>query len=168
MPQIITTSMPLGVPGDLSRDVREATVEPYYNSTTVPVAGFGLPVKLGAQASSATGIVGGDVAGSILGFSVREYPSQPGGNMANLAAGAGVPMAGAIGILKKGYIVVKCNNGTPVKEGPVYVRISAPSGAKVVGGIEATADGANTITVANCAFMGPADADGNAEIRYNV
>lgn len=168
MPQIITTSMPLGSPGDLTRDVRECTVEAYYNSTTVPVLGFGLPVKLGAQAMSATGIVAADVGASILGFSVREYPSYPGGNMANLAAGAGIPMAGAIGILKKGYIAVKCNFGTPVKEGIVYVRIAAPAGAKVIGGIEATSDGANTIVVPNAQFMGPADADGNAEIRYNV
>lgn len=168
MPQIITTSMPLGSPGDLTRDVRECTVEAYYNSTTVPVLGFGLPVKLGAQAMSATGIVAADVGSSIVGFSVREYPSYPGGSMANLAAGAGIPMAGAIGILKKGYMAVKVNAGTPVKEGIVYVRIAAPAGAKVIGGIEAVADGANTIVVPNAQFMGPADADGNAEIRYNV
>jgi hypothetical protein len=168
MPQIITSSMPLGTPGDITRDVHESTVEPYFNSTTVPVLGFGLPVKLGAQASSATGIVAADVGASIVGFSVREYPSYPGGNMANLAAGAGIPMAGAIGIMKRGYMAVKCNFGTPVKEGIVYVRIAAPAGAKVIGGIEATADGANTIIVPNAQFNGPADADGNAEIRYNV
>ena len=69
MPQIITTSMPLGSPGDLTRDVRECTVEANYNSTTVPVLGFGLPVKLGAQAMSVTGIVAADVGASIVGTS---------------------------------------------------------------------------------------------------
>lgn len=168
MPQIITTSMPLGSPGDLTRDVREATVEANYNSTTVPVLGFGLPVKLGAQAMSVTGIVAADVSASIVGFSVREYPAYPGGSMQNLAAGAGIPMSGAIGIMKKGYMAVKVNAGTPAKEGVVYVRVAAPAGAKVIGGIEAVADSTNTIVVTNAQFMGPADADGNAEIRYNV
>lgn len=168
MPQIITTSMPMGTPGDLSRDVRECTIEPYYNSSTVPVIGFGLPVKLGAQANSVTGIVAADVSASILGLVVREYPAYPGGAMINQAAGAGVPMAGALGVMKRGYMVVKCNNGTPAKEGVVYVRIATPAGAKVVGGIEATADGANTIVLTGAQFMGGPDADGNAEIRYNI
>lgn len=168
MPQIITTSMPLGSPGDLSRDVREATNEAYFNSTTVPVFGFGLPVKSGAQANSVTGIVAADVGTAIVGFSVREMPAYPGGNMSNLAAGAGVPMTGAIGIMKRGYMVVANNFGTPAKEGVVYVRIAAPTGAKVIGGIEATADGVNTVVVPNAQFMGGADANGFAEIRYNI
>lgn len=168
MPQIITNSMPLGSPGDLSRDVAEATIEAYYNSTTVPVLGFGLPVKSGAQANSATGIVAADVGTAIVGFSVREMPAYPGGVMSNQAAGAGVPMTGAIGIMKRGYMIVANNFGTPAKEGIVYVRIATPSGAKVVGGIEATADGANTIIVPGAQFMGGADANGYAEIRYNI
>lgn len=170
MPQIITTSMPLGSPGDLSRDVRECTVEPYLNSTTVPVFGFGLPVKLGAQAMSVTGFVGGETNASLLGFSVREYPSYPGGNMQNLAAGGGIPMAGAIGIMKKGYMVVQVGGVTAAinKESAVYVRIATPAAGKPIGGIEGVADGANTVQLTAAQFMGPVDASGYGEIRFNI
>jgi hypothetical protein len=50
----------------------------------------------------------------------------------------------------------------------VYVRIAAPAGAKVIGGIEAAADAGNTIILTGAQFMGGPDADGNAEIRYNI
>lgn len=168
MPQIITNSMPIGSAGDLSRDVRECTIEAYHNSLTVPVTGFGLPVKAGAQTNSVTGLAGGEAASAILGFSVREMPAYPGA-FANQAAGAGTPVTGnAIGILKKGYMIVLVGAGTPAKEGLVYVRVAAAAAGKPIGGVEAAADSTNTIIVANAQFMGGADASGYAEIRYNV
>jgi hypothetical protein len=168
MPQIITTSMPLGSPGDLTRDVHDVTIEAYFNNVNVPIVGFGLPVKLGNVADTATGIVGADVSASIVGIVVREYPAYP-GTFANVGIGAGAPVVpGPVGIMKRGYMAVKCNFGTPAKEGVVYVRIAAPAGAKVIGGIEATADAGNTIILIGAQFTGGPDADGNAEIRYNI
>lgn len=169
MPQIITTYMPLGSPGDLTRDVRECTIEAYWQNVALPVGGYGLPVKLGAVAMSVSPIVTGDAATSIIGLLVRENPAQ-GGATINQAMGAGTPpLSGALGILKKGYMCVKLGGAAAaVKEGIVYVRVAAASGGKPIGGIEAAADSTNTIILTGAQFMGPADADGNAEIRYNV
>lgn len=48
------------------------------------------------------------------------------------------------------------------------MRVAAASAGRPIGGIEAAADGSNTIAVAGCTFMGPADASGNVEIAYNI
>lgn len=166
MTQIVTNSLPLGIAGDITRSGDGLAIEAQTMGTT-PLTSYGLPAKL--VSGAITGIVGGDTADLILGFLVRANPSQ-GGNTSNEAFGAGTPpLAGvAVSLLKSGYIAVQNNFGTPAKEGIVYVRIAAPSGAKVVGGIEATADGANTIIVPNAAFTGAADATGVAEVRFNV
>jgi hypothetical protein len=50
----------------------------------------------------------------------------------------------------------------------VYIRVATAGAGKPIGGIEAVADSTNTILVAGCTFMGPADAAGNAEIGYNI
>lgn len=167
MTQIITNSLPLGVPGDLTR--AHAIVESYQQFVTTPVFGYGLPVKQAAGAPDAvTGIVAADTSAAVVGFSVRQYPSLP-GTTADQLFGAGVPpLTGPLSIMKEGYMVVKNNAGTPAKEGAVYVRIATPAGIKVVGGIEAVADGANTFQLLGAAFTGAADADGNAEIRFRV
>lgn len=166
MTQVITNSMPLGVAGDITRSGDGLAVESQTMGAT-PLTSYGLPAKL--VSGAITGIVAGDTAGLILGFLVRANPSQ-GGNAGNQSFGAGTPpLAGAtVSLLKSGYIAVQNNAGTPAKEGAVYVRIANPSGAKVVGGIEAVADGVDTIQVANCVFTGAADATGVAEIRFNV
>ena len=81
----------------------------------------------------------------------------------------GVPTTGgAIGVMKRGYMIVQVNAGTPAKDGVVYVRVAAASGAKVIGGVEAVADSTNTITVTGAQFTGAADAAGYAEIRFNI
>lgn len=168
MPQIITTAMPLGSPGDLTRDMRECTIEAYYQNVALPVGGYGLPVKLGAVAMSVSPIVGGDVAASVIGLLVREYPAM-GGAPVSTTVGVSTPvLSGAVGVLKRGYMCVKVGAGTPVKEGVVYVRVAAAAAGKPIGGIEAAADSTNTIVLTGAQFMGPADADGNAEIRYNI
>lgn len=62
--------------------------------------------------------------------------------------------------MRRGYMSVKTNAGTPAFGGVVYARVASPSGAKVIGGIEAAADGANTVIVANAQFMSAPDANG--------
>jgi len=53
--------------------------------------------------------------------------------------------------LVQGTINVSCNNGTPTAGGTVYIRVALngaiPNG--VVGGLEAVADGANTVALTN-------------------
>jgi hypothetical protein len=69
--------------------------------------------------------------------------------------------------LERGSITVKINNGTPVSQGPVYLRILVNAGipAGVVGGLEAVADGTNTVVLVGVVFRtGVLDANGVAEI----
>ena len=58
--------------------------------------------------------------------------------------------------------------GTPAIGGAVYVRVATPAAGKPIGGIEAAADGANTIAVTGATFMNAGDANGNVEIAYNI
>lgn len=168
MTQIITNSLPLGVPGDLSRQL--AVVESFNMNTTLPVTSFGLPVKRGdAEPDTVTGIVGGDAAGEIIGFLVRQFPSQPGATNDN-SFGPGTPaVSGPCSVMREGYMIVKKNGAAAaVNGGQVYVRIATPAPGSPVGGVEAAADGANTILATGAFFTGAADSEGNAEIRYNV
>lgn len=167
MTQIITNSLPLGVPGDLSR--QEAVVESY-NMGTVPVVGFGLPVKREAGApDKITGIVGGDAATAVIGLLVRQIFSQPGATN-DTSFGAGTPaLTGPTSIMRRGYCIVKKNGAAAAANGgQVYIRIATPAAGQPVGGIEAAADGANTILLTNGFFTGAVDSEGNAEIRYNI
>jgi hypothetical protein len=70
-------------------------------------------------------------------------------------------------VLERGSITIKINNGTPVSQNPVYVRTVVNAGipAGVVGGLEAVADGTNTVVVPNVVFKtGVLDANGVAEV----
>lgn len=166
MTQIITNSMPLGVPGDLSR--QHAIVESYNQNVTTPVTKFGVPVKLGAVADTVSPIAAAGTSASVVGFLVRAFPSQ-GGLTSNEAFGSGTPpVSGPLSVMKEGYIIVKNNAGTPAKEGVVYMRIGTPTADKPIGGIEAVADGADTVVLVDAQFMGGPDSEGNAEIRFRV
>lgn len=74
--------------------------------------------------------------------------------------------------LERGSIVVKINNGTPVSQAPVFLRVALSAGipAGVVGGFEAVVDPvtpANTISLASIGVVfrtGVLDANGCAEI----
>jgi len=166
MTQIITNSMPLGVPGDLSR--QHAIVESWNQNVTTPVTLFGVPVKEGAVDGTISPIAAADTSAAVLGFLVRAFPSQP-GVTANEAFGAGTPpVSGILSVMREGYMVVKVNGGTPQAQGAVYVRTVAGAGPLVVGGIEASADGGNSFALTGATFTGGADSDGNAEIRFRV
>lgn len=166
MPQIITGSMPLGTPGDITRDIRESTVEAQYMNTALPLVGYGLPVKF--TTGTVTGVASGDAATVVAGFLTREYPALGGATFNQPFQVSTPPLAGIVGILRKGYICVKLNAGAAVKEAPVYVRVAAAAAGKPIGGIEAAADSTNTVVIPLAFFTGPADAEGNAEVRYNV
>ena len=104
-----------------------------------------------------------DTADTVYGLIVRSYPTTSATN----DLGQAVPPKGITDVLVRGYMTVKCNAGTAKKGGAVYVRIGATATGKPIGGIEAAADGANTIAV-KARFMHDADASGNVEIAYNI
>ena len=160
-----TYRMPYGIPGDVTRQ-SIATIEAQMLDPTLPFVGYGLPGKINASAKF-SGIVTGDTAPAVYGILVRPFPTQ--GANASDALGVSVPKTSGIAdVLRRGYINVKCNNGTPVTGGTVYVRVATPSGQKVIGGIEATSDTTNTIALTNAFFSGAADASGNVEVGFNI
>lgn len=74
-------------------------------------------------------------------------------------------------VMVRGNCTVKCQRGTPVSGQAVYVRIAANATYPdaVVGGIEAAADGANTIQVPNIEWTtGLMDANGIAEVTIKT
>ena len=128
-----------------------------------PVAAFGVFAKMDATTGNIVALGSSDTADSVYGLVVRSYPTTSATN----ELGEAVPLKGVNDILVRGYMTVKCNAGTAKKGGAVYVRIGAAATGKPIGGIEAVADGANTIAV-KARFMHGADASGNVEIAYNI
>lgn len=154
--------MPSGIPGDISRR-ENMTIESVPFDSSTPFSAYGL---FGKVASGKLQPVGAsDTAASVYGLLVRPYPTQSAQEPLGTAT---PPASGIANVLRRGYMTVKLNSGTAALDGQVYVRVANPSGAKVVGGIEAAADSTNTIAISNCTFMGVADASGNVEIAYNI
>ena len=156
---------PAGVPGDITR-VDETNVEPanlIAESGTYAQA-FGIPMKY------ATGgikqFVGGETAADFAGVLVREVPSISGNTnqgFDNTTPNPDVPN----GLAVRGYINVKCTQGTPARGGIVYVRVEADTG-KAIGDFEAVSDTTKSValsaTQASWASDGK-DANNNAELR---
>ena len=152
-----------GVAGDISRQ-SQADIEPHVLGAT-PFPGYGLFVKIVSGKAVPEGA--GDAAGAKYGLLVRPYPTQ-GANASDPLATAVPPLSGMADVIRRGYMLVKSNAGVPAHGGAVYIRVANPVGGKPIGGIEAVADGANTILVNNAIFMGAADANGIAEIAFNI
>ena len=152
---------PFGVPGDLSRPGAPNDVETGAFVTATPFPAFGLPGKI-----SGNGFVPiantGDV---VYGFLVRPYPSQ--GANASDPLGTAVPMTtGPCSIMRSGYMNVYAQLGTPAYGAAVYVRYQNPSGSQIVGGLEQGSTG-NNYLLSGAQWMGPPDANGNAEICWS-
>jgi hypothetical protein len=163
---------PSGIPGDLTRLAAGITVEPNVQDATLPVTAYGRAVKL-SNTGGMTPITSGDALADVYGISVRAYPvqSQSTANYGGTTIGSsGVPPeAGALDILKRGYINVRLyGSAAAAKGGPVYIWTAASAGTHIQVGFEATSPGGDGFEVTNAYFTGAADADGNAEIAYNL
>lgn len=156
--------LPSGFAGMITR-VDTTDTEPQIIDSAAPPTAFGIPVKM--VAGKIQPLAANDAASVIYGFLVRPFPFQ-GQNIANTVGTTVPPTSGTGDIMRRGYMSVKVNAGTPTFLGVVYARVANPSGAKVIGGIEAVADGTNTVIVANAQFMSAPDANGNVEIAYNI
>lgn len=157
--------MPAGIPGALTRLENQSTEAALLDTTNFPTA-YGVPVAIDATSKGARKIMAGDTAASVYGFYVRPYVTQN----VNDPLGTSTPPSSGIGnVLKRGYMTVKLNGATAaVKNGTVYIRTAAGTGT-IIGGVEAAADGTNTFAIAsNTYFTGPADANGNVEIAFNI
>ena len=158
-----------GIPGTVHRmeaaDIITETLDP-----ATPFAAYGVPVVISSVNGRARPVGVGDTEANVYGILVRTYPGFANPSAQGLGQDApisdGKPRNG--NVLVRGYINVKVNAGMPVKLGGVYVRIAAATAEKHLGGIEAEADGANTILLTRCHFRGPADAFGNTEIGFRI
>lgn len=174
-----TYKMPAGIPGALSRVGGGVIldVEPAALSSAAPLPFFGLAGIYNLADGLFRALTAADAV--ISGFLSRPFPQNAQtttGFFGSVALGAGSvpPQAGGEGaIMRAGYMTVQLqpNNAgvyTAVQKGmPVYVCIQNPNAAGQVGGVQGAADGGNTIAV-NAAFTGPADANNNVEISFNV
>ncbi|MGV0885993.1 hypothetical protein V6760_03860 [Acinetobacter venetianus] len=162
MSNVFLYRMPSGIPGDVSRK-SQSTIESH--PVGAQFAAFGLFGKISATDGKFVPLEAADTAEIIYGLFVRAYPTQSAQN----ELGKAVPQPNGIqDVLRRGYMTVKCNAGNAKKAGTVYVRVGAGTEAKPVGGIEAAADGANSIALPNAFFMHDVDAQGNVEISFNI
>jgi hypothetical protein len=159
--------MAAGIPGAITRAGQAKSVEGINLDTTNYPQSYGVPVAIDATSKAIRKIMTGDTAASIYGLYVRPYPTQGGAN--DPLGSATPPTSGIANVMRSGYMTVQLNGATAsAKGGTVYVRVAAAATGKPIGGIEAAADSTNTIIMANAIFMGPADANGNVEVSYNI
>lgn len=158
-------SAPAGVPGDVTRP-DETNVEPAMLiavSSTFAQA-FGIAMKYATGGISQMGA--GDAATAFAGILIREVPQIAGSTDETFSGTVPNPKQ-PNGLAVRGYVNVKCTQGTPARGGIVYVRIEADTG-KLIGDIEAVSDTtksvALTATQASWATDGK-DAFNNAEVR---
>ncbi|WP_175788118.1 structural cement protein Gp24 [Burkholderia cenocepacia] len=162
MGNAILYRMPSGIPGDISRQ-SQATVETGFFDSTNPFSAYGLFGKV--VSGKFVPIGAGDVATAVYGLLVRPFPTQSSQDPVGTST---PPTKGPADILRRGYMTVQLNAGVAALNGQVYVRVAAAAAGKPIGGIEAAADGTNTIAIAGATFMAAADAAGNVEIAYNI
>jgi len=157
--------MPAGIAGDVTRR-EHADIEAQVMDSDYPVLRYGEPVKM--VSGEIRPITTGDVVGDIYGFGVRPYPAQ---GASSEAIGTATPSTTLpFDVIRRGYLTVKVQNGSPAKNGSVYVRTVAADDpvAQPIGGLECGLDGGDCFEITNAKFMGEADSDGNVEISYNL
>jgi hypothetical protein len=164
--------MGAGFAGTVNR-LHPATIEPALNDPDAPVLGYGLAVMVDGTNNSVRQMApGDDGATAVYGISCRPYPFQQSTGGAAAAFGAATPPEDQpVDVLRAGYILMP-TVGAPVKGGQVYIWVAADSGDHVQGGAEVADDGANTIALTGAGsvakFNGPADANGVAEVMFNI
>jgi hypothetical protein len=163
-----------GFPGDVNR-ARPMSIVPGLNDSAVQAVRFygdAVLVNVVANANTIRGAVAGDGSATpakIYGVAVRPYPiqqqAQTSVNNSPIGAAA-VPPGVIVDTLRLGFIMVKLPAGAVVtKDGQAFVWAAATSGGNIQGQFVAAASGANTITVLNARYAGPADAQGNVELE---
>ena len=165
MSNAFITRMPAGIAGDVTRR-EHADIEPQVMDTDYPVLRYGEPVKM--VDGKIRPITTDDDIDDIYGFGCRAYPIQ---NSSSEAIGTATPPTNLhFDVMRRGYMTVKVQDGTPAKNASVFVRTVAADDptAQPIGGLECASDGGDCFEITNAKFMGEADSDGNVEISYNL
>lgn len=161
--RVIGISMNVGYPGTQSRSA-DAIIQ---NRIAAGTIAFGTAVKIGTGNTWAP-VGSGDTAAVVAGIAIREVVQA---NVYDPQSNPDYVLNAPCDVLVRGNCTVKCQRGTPVAGAAVYVRIVANASypTAVVGGIEAQADGSNTIQVPNIEWTtGVMDGGNNAEITVKT
>jgi hypothetical protein len=165
--------MGAGFAGDVNR-THPASIEPALNDSTNPVALPGLACVTSASGNTVRSLLSGDTAlTDIWGILIRSFPTQQVTSAlayGQVAYGAVAPgTVQPVDVLRSGYVLVPVN-GAVVKGGAVFIWVAASATVHVQGGFEAAATGGSTmaLTVGRAYWNGPADANGIAELAFNV
>ena len=113
-------------------------------------------------------VVEGTVVEQIAGIAVREVVQA---NTFDPQSNPDYMAETPCDVMVRGNCTVKCQRGTPKSGDAVYVRVKANVAYQdaVVGGLEATADAANTVQVTNIEWTtGVMDANGMTEITIKT
>lgn len=113
-------------------------------------------------------VVEGTTAAQIAGIAVREVVQA---NTFDPQSNPDYMAETPCDVMVRGNCTVKCQRGTPKSGDAVYVRVKANATYQdaVVGGLEATADVANTVQVTNIEWTtGVMDANGMTEITIKT
>lgn len=156
---------PAGIKGDVSR-IGESNVESVIQGSQF--SAYGLPAVFNGS-GQAIPFGAGNVAIDFQGILVRQAPAISGNALSGFDDT--IPWLEALqGLMPRGYAMVKCAAGTPVRGGLVYIQITA-SGGVAVGEFRASSDGGNAVallaTQAEWATNGK-DGDNLAEIRVRA
>lgn len=156
--------MGAGIPGAITRNAAQATIEPAALNSAAAFAAYGVFGKTVAE--KFVPLTGGEAVGALEGILVRPFPT----NSSQDGLGTSTPPTTGVGDkLKRGYVsVVLAGAVAAAKDAQVYV-CTAAAGGHAVGDILASANPDGSTTVAPPAtFTGPADANGNVEVAYNI
>jgi hypothetical protein len=160
--------MGAGFAGDVNR-THPFSEEPNIVDTNAPPLIYGQALILDPTTLGMRPFAAGDTGVTIpYGALVRPFPIT-GGSANPLTSqpigSATPPTAGAIDVLRSGYMIVNVN-GVCAKGGQVHVWCAASSGNHVQGGYEAAASGGNTadLDINRYTFNGAPDSSGNVEI----
>lgn len=164
--------MPAGIPGEVTRfQTVGTTIAAQQQNAATPFTAYGQVGTI--DTNGGRPILATDTAlpATPIGISVRPFVSSDNtvANPGVVPYGPGTPMPkGAVDMLFRGYINMKLNGAAAaVKGAPVYVYYLASAGNHVQAGIEA-ASGAGLWVLPGAFFTGPADAQGNTEIQFNI
>lgn len=141
--KVIGISMNVGYPGTQSRQA-DAIIQNRVAASTIK---FGEAVVLTNQ-NKWDVVTSSTTAAQIAGIAVREVVQA---NTFDPQSNPDYLPDTPCDVMVRGNCIVKCQRGTPVAGDAVYVRVAvnATYPDAVVGGFEASADGANTIQVPN-------------------
>ncbi len=163
--QSIYLTQPFSYAGALTRP-NHSTVEPVVMDASNPFSADGLAGK--KVDGKFVPLVAGDTSAVLYGIRVRSLPFTSDQDLARQLTNPANYTGDA---LVRGYIGVKVNAGTVADNGPVYIRVGGGTTAQPVGGFEAEVDAttaANTLLVENAHFIGTTDANGIAELAFNI